>query len=121
MKPSQPDFEEFGDSSGDENINQYSVMKNNLNQIPMGSRIKNESPADTMGNLPEEEEVPEEESEEEQPLTAEPKKIRFEDPQTTQEEKVMQKSANAHHQRHSTRPSGYGRRNFYLNVSIILT
>ena len=102
MKQENTGHEEFIDSSGDEDMNKYSVMRNNLSEIPMGSRINNLTPSDTLGKVPEEEEKSEEE-----PLKAHspPKGVKFDDHQTTQEEKEQKKPE--YPPRHSARPTSF--------------
>ena len=98
-----PDNQNVFESSGDEDMNQYSVMRKNENHIGFGSKVNN-TPTDT---IPNEEKADSNHISEEEPLKASPKKnhVKFEDPTTTQEEKEPRKSK--HTPRFSKRPTHF--------------
>jgi hypothetical protein len=98
------------ESSGDEDLNQYSVMRKNQNHIGFGSRVNTDVPNEDVAN---EEKSNANQLSEEEPLKATPRKkmVKFDDPQTTQEEREPKKRE--HNPRFSKRATNYHRKNLH--------
>ena len=107
MKPNDPPSIEPLDSSGDEDLNQYSVMRKNISHIGLTSSVKKKPEHkdtvadDKMDEIFENQESPKEEKK---------KSVKFQDPQTTQEENENKMIKNK--PRMSSRPTNFVSKNF---------
>ena len=100
---------ELLDSSGDEDLNQYAIMRKNISHIGLSSNIKKPEHKDTVAD--EDQELDKVFEDEEPPTNSEPKKnVKFKDPQTTQEEN--ENKSNKYKARMSSRPTNFVSKNF---------